>query len=81
LLESYEPDQCPPLNVPITALTGAGDTATPSTALEGWASQSACAFRATQLPGGHFFPAEAGESFREVISGILDQAVQHTRTL
>jgi surfactin synthase thioesterase subunit len=62
-MEMYETYRCnpgPPLACPITALYGDRDATTNDETIVGWREYTAAAFAAFALPGGHFFPFDAG---------------------
>jgi len=59
LAERYEWRPEPPLPIPITAYSGAGDEHVPREGVEAWRRHTAMRFRHLSLPGGHFFPAES----------------------
>jgi pyochelin biosynthetic protein PchC len=74
LLGTYRPDGDRPLDLPVTALTGALDPTTPPSTLEGWAAVTRGAFDAIELPGGHFFPSVADDAFRAAVRGLVIDA-------
>jgi len=55
LTETYELRDEPPLDVPITALTGTEDVKVSLDEAEGWARHTAAGFRLHTFPGDHFF--------------------------
>lgn len=59
--ETYRFKPEAPLDVPITAFAGAGDTVVTFEAQREWALHTNSGFDINVLPGGHFFPATSGK--------------------
>jgi surfactin synthase thioesterase subunit len=55
VIETYEYQDEPPLDVPITVFGGLSDRVVPPASLAGWRGQSALASRLKLFPGDHFF--------------------------
>jgi medium-chain acyl-[acyl-carrier-protein] hydrolase len=76
LCERHRADPGPPLDVPITVLTGDADPRAPLDTLDGWREQTDRAFRIRQWSGGHFyFLGRTAELTRFISRTMLDSTM------
>jgi len=76
LCERHRVEPAPPLDVPITVLTGDEDPRAPLDTLDGWREQTKAAFRTRTFPGGHFyFLGHAAEVTRFIGDTMLDSTM------
>jgi surfactin synthase thioesterase subunit len=73
MLEAYQPSSWPPLDCPITAVAGAGDTGISRCDLEGWSKFTTSIFDCVELPGDHFAPLHHPG---DLLAGIYAEAAQ-----
>jgi medium-chain acyl-[acyl-carrier-protein] hydrolase len=75
LCDTYAYADEPPLDCPVTAFGGLGDTDVPRVDVEAWAAQTTGAFSLRMLPGDHFFIHEQEASILHVLARELQQIV------
>jgi surfactin synthase thioesterase subunit len=75
LKETYQYENQPPLDVPITALAATADPRAGSEAVTGWRDQTTGRFRSHTLTGGHFAVLEQADvthrHINEALSGVF----------
>lgn len=71
IVETYQRPPGPPLDVPLTVLSGRRDTLTDPEGLVAWESETTGAFELALLPGGHFFQDSA--EFQAVFASRLSR--------
>jgi surfactin synthase thioesterase subunit len=71
MLEHYAYREEPRLACPILAVGGTADVSSFPTELEAWRLQTSRDFRATWLPGGHFFLRTSGSELRALVKREL----------
>ncbi len=74
--ETYRFKPGSPLDIPITAFAGAGDTAVQLESVHEWALHTVAGFDINVLPGGHFFPTTSG---RELIDALQIRIAAHLK--
>jgi surfactin synthase thioesterase subunit len=77
-IETYRYLPRPPLNCPVTAMTGDRDPKVTRDCVRAWSAHTAAAFDCRQFPGGHFYLAEnfacVVEAIRAALRAGHDQA-------
>jgi acyl transferase domain-containing protein/acyl-CoA synthetase (AMP-forming)/AMP-acid ligase II/surfactin synthase thioesterase subunit/acyl carrier protein len=79
LLDTYSPDEAPPLNLPISAFGGADDPAVTREDLLGWSAFTTADFSLKLFPGSHMFvkhqDAEVMEAVQRELSSSAGSAL------
>ncbi len=71
LAESYQYQEEPPLDVPLSSFGGQQDEEVPPPQVESWRTQTTADFRLRMFPGNHFFlAAERPRLFRAVLEDL-----------
>lgn len=71
MMETYEYEEAPLLECPITAFTGLSDASVLPTEVAAWRRETTGEFRGIALPGGHFFLDEGKGRICEVLAHYL----------
>jgi surfactin synthase thioesterase subunit len=71
LVETWEPPEEAPLEMPFTVLGGTADRSLTLAQLQGWRSLTAGRCDLRLVPGDHFFVSSAGEAVVEVVRDAL----------
>jgi medium-chain acyl-[acyl-carrier-protein] hydrolase len=67
MLETYEYVAEPPLECPITAISGLEDDRVPLESLQAWRDETVGPFRVRRFPGGHFYFRQADEELAQLV--------------
>lgn len=67
IVETYRHRPGPPLDCPLTALTGAGDPRVTGAQAQAWAAFTSRAFAVRTFPGGHFYLSEQWDAVAAAI--------------
>lgn len=73
LVDSYASPELPPLECPVTAISGLDDPETPRAGVFDWEHLTREGFAAHFLPGGHFFMNTARPAFQRLVRLAIDQ--------
>jgi medium-chain acyl-[acyl-carrier-protein] hydrolase len=73
MVENYEYNPAPPLNLPIVALAAEEDLVAPLSNVLRWSEATALGFCIHRFPGGHFFIQEEREQVLHCLSSVLER--------
>lgn len=77
ILETYQYQQEPPLNVPITCVAGMNDVTVTNAGFQGWEKETTAVYSNQRFPGGHLVLKDSSDA---VIKFVVQRLAQQFRT-